>query len=205
MKNKRKAFTNAIICFIMLTSAFPLFGQNIAVTYVKIKQDKAGAGGFNKAAEVIVNNSIKIRGIRVAGDKDGLRFKLPEYVSSKGKVYPQVILLNKQAEQVFKEALGSEKPAGEAPLKNTFRLGRYRIFDSPSALKAIARVVFDEAVEIECKIFDGENGLWVSWPSKQNPENGRWKKLVDISEYKLRESVERALFDRYTAEHAENE
>jgi DNA-binding cell septation regulator SpoVG len=84
-------------------------------------------------------------------------------------------------------------------------LGKFREFDSPSGLKAVAGVIFDEAIEIECKIFDGENGLWVSWPSQQNARTGRWKKLVDIMNYKLRESVERALIDRYKLLRAEND
>ena len=204
MNLKRKLFTISIICFIILGSALPLFSQAISITYIKIKKDKKGSRDFNTTAEIIVNNAIKIRGIRVTSGSGGLRFKLPEYVSSRNKVYPQVILLSKKAELVFREALESGEARGESSAKNTFRLGQFRRFDTPSALKAVALVTFDEAIEIECKIFDGENGPWVSWPSLQNPENGRWKKLVDFTDYKLRESVERMLLDRYNSAGTDN-
>ena len=196
---QRKLFTNSIICFIILGTVFPLSAQNISITSIKTAKDRTVSGEFNETAEIIANNSIKIRGIRFSKSGEKLRFKLPEYISSKGRVYPQVRLLNKEAEQVLIEALETGEPGSVYVSKHSFRLGQFRLLDTPSSLKALARVVFDDALEIECKIFEGENGLWVSWPSQQNPKSGRWKKLVDITDYKLRESVERALLDKYRA------
>jgi len=188
-------FTSLLLLFIILLLPAPLNGQNIFVTAVKVKHDKANRDRI--VAEIVVNGSVKIRSIVV--DKIGgvNVLKMPEYVSASGKVFSDVSFLNKESENIVLRAILLNAPEGKHLFRNDFYINKFRTLRTSSSLKAVASVIFNGSIEIECKIFDGENGLWVGWPSSLNKKTGKRKKLVDIIDYKLRESVERKLLDRY--------
>ncbi|MCX5782084.1 MAG: septation protein SpoVG family protein [Elusimicrobia bacterium] len=190
----RKFFLLLSLSFLFLGSAF---GQNISITSVKLKEIKGENSKFRTRAEIVFNNAIKVRGILVANISDKVLFKFPEYISAKKQTYPQLKLLTAEANEVVRKALETREPQGSSSISLKYRIAKFKKISSPSKTNILASVVFNESIEIECKVIEGKNGPWVLWPSEKRKDIGRWRKQIVITDYSLRESVERDLIERY--------
>ncbi len=193
-KNFSKLFLLLPLSFLFLGNAL---GQNISITSVKLKESKGENSKFRTSADIVFNNAIKVRGVMVANISDKINFKFPEYISAKKQTYPQVKLLTAEANELVRKALETKEPQGGNNIALKYRISKFKKISSPSKINIVASVVFNESIEIECKVIEGRNGPWVLWPSEKRKDIGRWRKQIVITDYSLRESVERDLIERY--------
>jgi len=77
-----------------------------------------------------------------------------------------------------------------------YKINKFKVISSDKALKVLSSVIFEEQLEVECRVMEGKYGLWVAWPSKK--ENGFWKKDFIIINRALKNNVENELIKRYT-------
>jgi len=178
--------------------------KEIFVSEVKI-EPVSGKGNLKAMAEIVINNCLKIREIRVLKIGDQTKLKFPYYVSRRGEVYPQVIVHTQQANEVIQKAVEKDKislstgtvPEGQSPWLD-YEITKMTPFTQFKQLKAFAAVTFNKAITVECKIMSGKKGLWVSWPASAAKTKGEpWAKQVIILDRELKENIERDLFVHY--------
>lgn len=148
-----------------------------------------------RIAEIILNDAIKIKEIKVITEGNKTILKYPEYISKNGKIYPQVKILS---EDLNKNILESIKTGKFISVKGevTWEISRFDLFRKKSSLKVFAVIRFNNSVDIECKLFKNNNGFWVSWPSRKEAKTSKWIKQVLISK-DIKEPIEKALIERY--------
>ena len=61
--------------------------------------------------------------------------------------------------------------------------------------EAFASVIFEELLEVECRIMEGKRGLWTAWPA--NNTSGGWKAEFVFEDKKLKKKVEESLAEKY--------
>jgi len=184
-----------IASLIMLLCCFRLAAGEISVTGVK-----PDAADGPQAYEISINNAITIKDVKLV-DAGGRRFlKFPEYVSQRKRVYPQVVFTTRAANEAVRNAVLGNVPGPARNRKTAFKIARFSLFNKRSKLKALATVSFNDILEIECKIIESKNGLWVGWPSKKLERSGEWFDQVVITDKKLKGTVEEGLLARYRSE-----
>lgn len=162
------------------------------VTSVKVKKSKA---------EVVLNNTVLIRDIKIKkiGNKTILKF--PEYVAKSGRVYPQIKFLDPSVKKAIRKAVLTKKPASKPVNKISYRIGKFSKFRREgSKLKYFCSVIFNDKFEVECKIMEGRSGPWVSWPARPPKGGGSWIKQIYIINKKVRKRIEAELLKRYEEE-----
>ncbi|MBN1822925.1 MAG: septation protein SpoVG family protein [Endomicrobiales bacterium] len=190
----------SVILFIQVLAVSALlivaaFAEEIFVTELsKTGAEKGGPPNYT----VTINGVLVIKDVSLEKLGDRPIVRLPVYVSKKGRKYPQVTLLTRQAIEAFREALAGGKsfPGNEPALD--FKITGIRQVNNAKSLKAVGTVCFNDSVEVECRVFKGKTGVWIGWPSKKSSgKSGRYEKLVIVSDKTLRESIERQLLLKY--------
>jgi DNA-binding cell septation regulator SpoVG len=193
----RKLPITFLFIFVFLAQ---IFAGEICVTGVK-SYDKDGEIRY----EITINNAITINDIKLI-DIGGRKLpKFPEYVSKIKRVYPQVIFVTRKASEAAANAVINHAVAPSAEYYTEYKISKFSKYNKKSNMKVLAAVTFNGALEIECKVIEGKNGPWVSWPSKKLKNGGDWEKQVIISDKKLREAVEEGLLSKYQAMSSEKE
>jgi DNA-binding cell septation regulator SpoVG len=64
--------------------------------------------------------------------------------------------------------------------------------------KAFASIIFDDELEVDVRIMEGINDIWVAYPSNKN--NGAWQNIFKILNPKLKKRVEEHLIKLYSYE-----
>jgi len=173
----------------------PLKVTSVEVTPVE------SAGSIKAIASIVLNNAIKISEIKVKKISGRTSLKFPEYVSKRGRVYPQVKVLDPAAEKEIISAVRKEEPSAETSNKISFKVSKFSLFNrSSSKLKAFCSVVFNNKIEIECKVMEGKWGPWISWPARPPDGGGKWIQQVEIKDRNLAKAIEKALVSRYEEE-----
>ncbi len=175
---------------------------SIVVSEVKIDsvsfQGNPGKGKKNLKgyAEIVLNRSLKIRDIQILEIAGETKLKFPTYVSRQGKVYPQVVVHTKEANETILEAIKNGIISeGIIPLE--FEVTRILPYEGKT-LEAFAAVTFNQAVTVECKIMSGKRGLWISWPARRPSVAGEgWVKQVVFLDKELKKEVEKELLKTY--------
>jgi len=204
---KKKLFFFPILIFVFLNSL--LYAQteaqatSIVVSEVKIDsvsfQSKPAKGKKNLKgyAEIVLNGSLKIRDIQVLEIAGETKLKFPTYVSRQGRVYPQVVIHTKEANETILEAIKNGKISEEViPLE--FEVTKILPYEGKK-LEAFASVTFNQAVTVECKIMSGKKDvLWVAWPTRPSSVAGEgWIKQAIILDKELKKEVEKELLKTY--------
>lgn len=198
---RRKSFLFFVPIFIGLITFF-LYAQikspakSIVVTEVKI-EPASGKKNLKGYAEIVLNGSLKVREIQVLEIAGQTKLKFPYYVSRQGKVYPQVVIHTKEANETIFEAIKGGKISQEViPLE--FEVTKIFPYKGKK-LEAFASVTFNQAVTVECKIMSGKKGiLWVAWPARPSKVAGEgWIKQVIILDKELKKEVENELLRAY--------
>lgn len=185
-------------CLLWGAVVIAVWSADIVVTGVAV-HSVAGA----TLADITLNNGLELREVRVLsiGGRQALRF--PEYVSRSKKVFPQVVLRTRQAREAATAAVTERRSAASAPRLN-FAVEKFQPYRKRSALKVFATVVFNDAVEVECKVLEGKNGPWVAWPARKEQDSRRWVDQVSFPDKKLKEAVEQDLLTKYATSVAES-
>lgn len=192
--------------FVALTAAAVMSGvvyaettpaREIVVTAVEVApMDEGPVKGL---AKVVINDVLEISEIQVlkVGGRTSLKF--PEYVSQKGKVYPQISVQTKQANDAILQAVETGKPSAGKAKAISFKVTKFSKFTRPSKLKVFAAVMFNDAIEVECKIMEGNKGPWISWPARKPDDGGRkWINQVVIKNKAVKDAIEKTLQERYS-------
>jgi len=155
------------------------------------------------SGEIVLNDNIKILNIVLEKKPNSTNIlKLPEYISKRGKIYPQVRILDKKVnDEIIRCMLnaapgsikGSKEPAWEISKFSLYRAKK------KSVLRIFASVKFNKSIEIECKVFDNDkpDGIWVNWPSKESVVVKKEYIPQVIIKKELREKIEKELIKKY--------
>ncbi|MDR2396143.1 MAG: SpoVG family protein [Endomicrobium sp.] len=174
------------ICLILF---FIIIFLNCAFASLKITAISNKNNKFN----IILNNSIQILNIELQNNE----LKFPTY-KSKNKQYQQFSILKRDFKIYLKDSL-----LGNKVLSNnrdiSFNTNKLYILRNNTGIKAFASVIFDNEIEIECRIIQGKNSLWIAWPS--NKINDRWVKNFKFIDKNLQKKVETKLIVDYTTYH----
>lgn len=176
-----------------------IFGQSVKSSLVVTKVEKLASGNY----AITLNDVITIKDIKVTTTKIGQReivnLKFPEYVSKRGKVFPQVSVVNKDLMDKMGLAISQNKIEKlSTPKEPSFKISKFSYYKrSKSSLRVFAAVVFDESIEIECKVMEGKRGPWISWPAKKDTSTGKYIKQVLFNSKELQNRVEQQLIEKY--------
>ena len=143
----------------------------------------------NKSFEIALNDDIKISNILLKNND----IELPIY-RSKNKVYKQFGILKREFRQYLVSALYQNKISSK-PEKTVFKSNKLSILKKHPKIKAFVSIIFDDDIEIECRIMQSAKGLWIAWPS--NKKNGVWVKDFEFINKDLKKAVEKKLIDDY--------
>ncbi|MDR2399439.1 MAG: SpoVG family protein [Endomicrobium sp.] len=146
------------------------------------------SGGFY---EIVLNNDIKISGIFFADNT----LEFPKY-EGKNKNYKQFSILNRNFKNYLLQSLLNNKTlTGE--FSTSFKINKMSVLKNNKNLKAFVSVIFNDDIEVECRIINGKNGLWVAWPSSL--KNNVWVKNFRFINKNLQNNVEKKLITDYTS------
>lgn len=177
-------------------------GKELSVTVTDVEVIPVEGGGTTKAiASIVLNSAIKISEIEVKKVSGKTRLRYPRYVSKRGRIYPQIKILDPVVEKMIISAIDKKEPSSTPSNRISYRVSKYSPFTrGGSSLKVFCAVTFNNKVKIECKIMEGKSGPWISWPARAPEDGGRWINQIEIKDKKLKKVVEKALLKRYKAE-----
>jgi DNA-binding cell septation regulator SpoVG len=152
----------------------------------------------NNSYNIVLNNAIAINNIALKNRNDTKIIEFPVYVG-KGNIYGQFSVLDREyslylASSIFENKVYDFK--GET----SFKINKFSRVKKDGAIKAFASVIFEELLEVECRVMKGKRGLWAAWPANKTPEG--WKSDFIFIDKNLKKRVETDLIRRY---HKENE
>ncbi len=189
----KKLFITFIMAFLGLAFSFiPAGAAGISVTSVDISND---------LATVVINNVVEIREIKIEGNT----VEFPTYVSSSGRVYPQVKFRTPSVEREVTEAILNNRPSSERIERITYDITGISTFDrEDSSLAGFATVVLNNEMEIDVRLMEARYGddYWVSWPArapdKDRGEDG-WQDLVRVTNRRVKGIIEEDLIETFKA------
>ena len=147
--------------------------------------------GFYK---VSFNGSFSVSDItlKTAGSETEIVF--PSY-----KDKNQVAVLKREHKKRFAKDIKENKVSGPVPATAVkFKINKFSPVKNLKQTLAFASVIFEDVLEVECRILSGRNGLWVAWPAAN--KNGVWKKQFEFIDKSLKREVEGKLLERYENE-----
>ncbi|MBA3066803.1 SpoVG family protein [bacterium] len=177
-------------------------GQSLPLTVTEVEVTPVQGAGTTKAvASIVLNNAIKISEIKVKEIAGKTKLDFPAYVNKRGKVYPQIKILDPAFEKDVIDAINKKEPSAKTSSQISYKVSKYSPFTrGGSKLKVFCAMTFNNKIEIECKIMEGKWGGWVSWPARAPAGGGTWINQVEIKDKKLKEVVEQSLTKRYESE-----
>lgn len=193
----RRFFAFFVGCFMLLSVVGAYAANEIYVTKVK-KVPAAEGSGVKEIATIVLNDCLEVRDIGVVKAEGMKTLKYPIYVSKAGKEYPQFEVLTKQAKDEIENAVFSGKPSSKTSKEISFKVSKFSKFTRPSSMKAFVSVDFNNAVRVECKVMESKKGPWISWPSVKDETTGKYKKQVQVINFKVKNIVEKSLMDKYS-------
>jgi hypothetical protein len=140
---------------LILTIVICLLLSSVLFADMKITNIKKNAEFY----DVVLNNDIKITGILLRNNV----LEFPKYIY-KNKTYKQFSILKRDFKNYLLEALLNNK-AFPGEYATFLKVNKMLALKNNKSLKAFASVIFNDDIEIECRIMSGKNGLWMAWPS----------------------------------------
>lgn len=181
-----------ILCAVLCLVPAAAWAGEIVVTGLT-----SGTAVSSPEVSVTLNGFLVIKEIKVRQVGDRISLQFPEYVSRKKRVYPQVVLLTRQANEAVRKAVAGGKAEAGKAISTRFAISRFSPFRGRSVIRVLATVSFNDAVAVECKVMEGKNGPWIAWPSRKSKESGQWVRQVVFTDKRMKEAVEQALLERY--------
>ncbi len=177
-------------------------GKSLPLTVTEVEVTPVSGAGTTKAiASVVLNNAIKISEIKVKDIAGRTKLDFPAYVNKRGKVYPQIKILDPAFEKEVTDAIVRKEPSSKPSSQISYKVSKYSPFTrGGSKLKVFCAMTFNNKIEIECKIMEGKWGGWVSWPARAPEGGGTWINQVELKDKKLKSVVEKSLTDKYESE-----
>jgi DNA-binding cell septation regulator SpoVG len=145
----------------------------------------------NNSLDIVLNSDIKLLNVLLKSSD----VELPVY-KNKDKVYKQFAILKREFRHYLVAAL-SENRLSSKTENTTFKINKFSILKKHPTIKAFASVIFNHDIEVECRVMQGTNGLWIAWPSTK--KNGVWIKDFEFVNKSLKETVEKKLISEYAS------
>ena len=195
-----------LISYIFLFYTF-LISQEINTNLWITSVEKTAPNVFS----ITLNNTIVIKEVKLKKTKIGQReiinLEFPTYVSKHGKVYPQINILDKTLQERIVKVITSfmpEKPISEVK-QPEFKINKFSVYNkSKSNLKVFASVLFENSIEIECKIMKGKYGVWVAWPARKDVSTNKWVQQVGFISEEYKKKLEQSLLSKYNVSRIES-
>lgn len=161
----------ALISIFSLASSVNGEMQNrFSVTGIEIKEG---------IAQIVLNDSIEIKSIRLVVTSSGTELNLPRGIEIE--------------DEYLEESITSAIESGE-PSEKKIKSVSYKITELVSNEEYfMASVVFNNVLLIQCRILEGEKGSWVLWPEDFRIIKSLLRKMVErslIAKYKEKRSGE---------------
>lgn len=201
---QQKIKSVTMILFIVLFFSLLYSQQTAKMLYVTDVQKIAENLYSITLNDLIVIKEIKVKKTKI-GQREIVNIEFPTYISKRGKAYPQIVVLDKDLNDRIIKAIttGKTEKVSSVVLPN-YKLGKYSPYRrSTSSLKVFASVIFEDAIEIECKIMEGRHGPWISWPSRKDETTNKWVKQVLFKSKDYQKKIEQELISRYKTEKVE--
>jgi DNA-binding cell septation regulator SpoVG len=141
--------------------------------------------------DVVLNDDIEVSNISLRNND----IEFPVY-KGKNKIYRQFFVLKREFRQYMVNSLSKNKIAPKKIIDTSFKVNKLSILKNHKTIKAFASVIFNNDIEVECRIMNGRKGLWVVWPS--NKKNDIWIKDFRFINKNLKQAVEKKLITDYT-------
>jgi len=161
--------------------------------------------------EIVLNDMIVVKEIKLKKTKIGQReiinLQFPEYISKRGKVFPQVAVLSKDlTDRITSAIITSKVEQLPSPVEPSYKVNKFSPFRrSGSSLKIFASVIFAGTLEVECKVMEGKKGPWIAWPSRKDESSGKYKKQVVFKSREYQKKVENDLLNKYKTSGSESD
>lgn len=143
---------------------------------------------------IVLNNALQISNITLSKKNGEFDIVFPVY-ASKGKIYIQFNIINRKFRNQLTEAIAKKEEQKEI-VDTVFVINKFSLYRKKAKIKAFASVIFNDDIEVECRIMDGKNGLWVAWPS--NKVGDKWHSNFKFIDRKTKNGVENLLIKEYT-------
>jgi DNA-binding cell septation regulator SpoVG len=150
----------------------------------------------SKSFDFILNGDLKICGA-VLKNNDII---FPKY-ANKEKTYVQFKILKRSFRQYIISSLSSETTSAKTE-KISFKINKFSILKNHKNIKSFASVIFNDDIEVECRIMQSNNKLWIAYPS--NKINGNWINNFEILNGKLKKNLEKTLIGHYETKRLKN-
>ncbi|MDR2351178.1 MAG: SpoVG family protein [Endomicrobium sp.] len=141
--------------------------------------------------EIVLNNDIKISNIFL---RDNV-LEFPKY-KNKNKTYKQIVVLRKDFKNYLLGALLSNNIFSGKCI-TSFKINKMSVLKDNKSIKAFASIIFDDDIEVECRIMNGKKGLWIAWPS--DLKHCIWIKNFTFINKNLQKDIEKKLIIDYTS------
>jgi DNA-binding cell septation regulator SpoVG len=145
----------------------------------------------NKLFNVILNDDIQILNIIL---KDN-NVVFPVY-NSKGKTYRQFSILRKEFRQYLIDSLSKSKTSPKTDATKV-KINKLSLVRKHKTIKAFASVIFNDDIEVECRIMQTNGRLWIAWPA--NKKDDIWIKEFKFINENLKRDLEKKLITDYTS------
>ena len=197
---KSKVIDKSLYLIVLFFFSTCLFSQeskqNLWITSV----EKTGPNKYSITLnDIIVIKEIKVKKTKI-GQREIMNLEFPTFKSKLGKAYPQITVLDKTLQDRIIKVITTntaEKPSGKVSEPN-FKISKFSPYrHSRSSLKVFASVVFDDSVEIECKVMEGRRGPWISWPARKDQTTNKWVQQVSFTSKEYKKKVEQSLLSKY--------
>ncbi len=164
--------------------------NEISITAVEVK---------NSTATITINNCLKIEDIQLVYDEESKNYlKFPEYIDKDAKTVPYVTVLNDEAKNIIEEAVYNNKPSDKVIKSINYKIADITLYeDEKSNIKALAIVVFNEAISVEVRVLETEGKLWVMWPMRKDKETNQWVKQIEVTKKPIRDMIEKIIIKKY--------
>ncbi|MDR0822743.1 MAG: septation protein SpoVG family protein [Endomicrobium sp.] len=171
---------------IVISIIFVFFiGLQNAYGEMKITEIERKDGKIN----IVLNGIVKINSIKI---KDG-KIDFPAY-ASKGRIYKEFAILQRDFNQYMVDSINKNIIADCNDLIS-FKINKFKIINNHKTVKAAVSVVFDNILEVECRVMKGKDGLWIAFPAQK--QDNKWFNYIRFIDYDLKNNIETALISRY--------
>lgn len=145
----------------------------------------------NGSFDIVLNDDIEISNIILKNNE----IEFPIY-KDKNKVYKQFSILKREFRQYVVVSLVENKISSKIA-DTSFKINKFSILKNHKTIKVFASVIFDNDIEVECRIMCSKNSLWIAWPANKN--NNIWVKDFKFINRNLKETVEKKLITDYAS------
>jgi DNA-binding cell septation regulator SpoVG len=143
----------------------------------------------NNIYDITFNNVILVKGVVLKNIRNDSFVEMPEY-KSKGKVYKQFVILQRNYKKYLADALKKNQISSKnVPI--TFKVNEFNKLKNHKNIAAFSSVIFDDTLEVKCRIMKSITGFWIAWPSVK--ENNKWVNNFIFLDLDLKDKIEENL------------